>query len=163
METKTTNVLSLSFEALQYSRWPLFSLVLCQKKGCENNWVGVTGRSSDRHCCIVCLKRNYADTKTSYWELHFLKADGKETDLWDVTNFFLPRKNLKTFRSSFCLQKFARYNLKKKGVFLIGTFCSILLKWNKICTPSVKTIFLFYCFKCCQLVLTWLGHHQVCL
>jgi len=32
MEKKRTNVLSLSFEALQHSRWPLFSFVLCQRK-----------------------------------------------------------------------------------------------------------------------------------
>jgi hypothetical protein len=32
-------------------------------------------------------------------------------------------------------------------------------KWNKICTPSVTTIFLFY-FKCRQLVSFWIGHYQ---
>jgi len=52
------------------------------EKRYENNWVGVTGRSSDRHCCIVCLKTNDADTKTSYWKLQFFKADRKETDPW---------------------------------------------------------------------------------
>jgi hypothetical protein len=27
-----------------------------------------------------------------------------------------------------------------------------ILNWNKICTPSLTNICLFYCFKCCQLV-----------
>jgi len=32
MEKKMTHILSLSFEALQYSGWPLFSFVSCQEK-----------------------------------------------------------------------------------------------------------------------------------
>jgi len=36
----------------------------------------------------------------------------------------------------------------------------MILKWNKVCTPSFTTIFLFHCFKCWQQVSAWLGHHQ---
>ena len=42
--------------------------------------------------------------------------------------------------------------------FFIQFFKSLdkILKWNKMCTSSGKNIFLFYFFKCWQLVSAWL-------